>query len=442
MDTGFPLVMLVLPPVAAAVAVVLRGWRRSLAVTGVVSAALLTLLLWLAAPGEGLFADNSATFYGREIVLTSYVRALFLFIYPAFGLLAAMGWFRPLGRMVIPAGLAVLSPLAAALMVSPMAFGVVWLVVAAAVLTPALYAGRYDAASSTWRYFLLAALSIIPLLLTASPPIGGWNMPWLAPLLAVLVVLAGFPFHLWVAGLGRYSTPAALALALGLAQIVPVVFVVTLLDTVPAARAAVEFQTAVRWSAALTALLAVFQMSRSPDWRGVVSGATLLDMGFLLAAALAPGADGLIIALPALISRYLSLLLLAFGEGREGSADDDSRVRRFGRRLRPWLLAYGLFSLIGLPLTPGFAARWAQFSVIGQASGIWPPILLVASLLAAAWIAARAISRFREGHEKQPGGDLSEGETVLATIAFGFLVLLGLLPHLLSGYAARMLGIL
>ena len=441
MDTGFPLVMLTLPLVAAAVGVVLRSRRRATAVAGVVTAALLTLLLWLAAPEEGLFADNSATFYGREIVLTPYIRSLFLFIYPAFGLLAATSWFRPLGRMVVPSGLAALSPLAAALMVSPMAFGVVWLVVTAAVLTPALYSGRYEAASSTWRYFLLTALSVVPLLLTASPPSGGWNMPWLASLLAVRVVLGGFPFHLWVAELGRRSSPAALALVLGLAQIVPVVFVFSLLDTVPAARAAVEFQTAVRWSAALTALLAVFQMSRSRDWRGIVTGATLLDMGFLLAAALAPGADGLIIAVPALINRYLSLLMLVLGGESERAADNDSRIGRFGRRLRPLLFAYGLFSLIGLPLTPGFAARWAQVSVVGQASGIWPSILLVASLLAAAWIAARSIGRSREGQEEQPGGR-SEGETVFAAIMFGVLVLLGWLPHLLSEYAARMLGIL
>lgn len=442
MDTGFPLVMLVLPLVAAAVAVALRGRQRATAVVGIVTAVLLTLLLWLAAPGAGLLADNTANYYGREIVLTPYVRALFLFIYPAFGVLAALGWFRPLGRMVVPSGLAALAPMAAALMVTPPAFGVVWLVVAAAVLAPALYGGRYKAVPATWRYFLMAALSVAPLLLTASPPASGWSKPWLGPLLAALVALGGFPFHIWVVELGRRASPAAMALVLGLAQIAPVVFVLLLLDTVPTARATGVFQTAVRWSAALTVLLAVFQMSRSPDWPGLVAGATLLDMGFLLAATLIPGTDGLIIAVPALINRFFSLLLLSFGHGRARAVEDASPLERFGRRLRPLLPAYGLLSLIGLPLTPGFAARWSQVMVVGQASSAWPALLLVLSLLPATWIAVRATRRsFQEAREEQ-AAPLSEGETVFAAIVFCALVLLGLLPHLLSGYAARMLGIL
>lgn len=440
METGFPIVMLAVPLVAAAVAVVLRRWQRVTAVIGIVTAVLLTLLLWLATPEVGLFADNTANLYGREIVLTPFIRSLFLFIYPAFGILAAMSWFRSPGRMVIPSGLAVLAPMATALMVTPMATGVVWLVVVAAMLTPALYGGRHEAASPVWRYFLLATLSVIPLLLTASPPAGGWPMAWLGPLLATLIILGGFPFHIWVGGLGRRSSPAALALALGLAHIVPVIFLLLLLDTVPAARTAVAFQTAVRWSAALTAVLAVFQMSRSPDWSGVVAGALLLDMGFLLTAALLPGADGLIIAIPALINRYMSLLLLTLGPGPHSATVEVSPVRRFVRRLQQFLPAYGLLSLIGLPLTPGFAARWAQVAAVGQASGVWPPVVLVISIMAAAWIAVRAVSRTKEEY-KEGSGSLSDGEAILATIMIGVFILLGLMPHLLTVYATRLLGI-
>jgi len=441
METGFPLVMLILPLVAAVIAATVQERQRVTATIGVVAAVLLTLLLWLAEPGVGLFADSTVGFFGREIVLTPFVRALFLYVYPAFGLLAAMSWFRPPGRMVIPSGLAALAPMAAALMVTPTAFGVVWLVAVAAVLVPALYGGRYRAVPGTWRAFSLVALSVVPLLLVASPPAGGWPLIWFGPLMATLIVTGGFPFHIHVAGLGRHSSPAALALVLGLVQIVPVVFVLTLLDTVPAARAAVEFQTAVRWSAALTALLAVFRMSRATDWADIVTGAILLDMGFLLTAAIAPGADGLIIAVPALINRYFSLLLLTFAHGRESATEDLTIIGRFGRRLRPLLPAYGLLSLVGIPLTPGFAARWAQVLAVGQASGVWPPLALVISLLVATWVAMRAIGRKKD----EPSGSvsrLSDGETVLAAIIICVLLILGLFPHLLSGYAARMLGIL
>lgn len=445
MDTGFPLVMMVAPLMAAAIAVVLRGRRRATAVLGLVTAALLTTLLWLAAPGEGLFADNIATFYGRDVVLTPPVRALFLFIYPAFGAMSAASWFRPMGRTLIVAGLAALTPLAAVLMTSPMGIGAVWLVVAAAAVTPAIYGGRYAAATSAWRYFLMASLALVPLLITTSPPATGWSAAWIGPLLAVLILLGGFPFHFWVTGLGRHSSPAVLALVLGLVQIVPVVFVLNLLDTVPAARASIEFQTAVRWSAALTALVAVFQMSRSPDWRGIIAGAVTLDTGFLLAASLAPGVDGLTIALPALMSRYVSLLLItvSFGRlsGKNDSLNDSSPVQRFGRALWRALPIVGLLSLAGLPLTPGFAARWAQVAAVGQGGGIWPVVLLVLSLLLATLAAVRATRQWM-GESDESGAPYSNGEIVYGFILLGIAVLCGLFPDLLLGYVSRMLGIL
>lgn len=441
METGFPIVMLTLPAVAAAIAVVLSSRRRSTAIVGLLASLLMTLLLWLAEPGTGLFADNSVIFFGRDIVLTPVVRAVFLFIYPAFGVLALMSWFRPLGRMVIPSGLAVLVPMAAALMVTPVAFGAVWLMIVAATLLPALYGGRYKAVPAAWRAFVLISLSILPLLMTASPPVSGWPRPWLGPLLMALIIFGSFPFHIWVNGLSRRTTPAALALALGLAQIVPVVFVLLLLDTVSAAKDATAFQAMVRWSAALTALFAAFQMGRSSEWTALVGGALLLDAGFLLTATIPTGVDGLMIAIPALINRYFSLLLISYATGRRARPAEPSFFGRFKWRLSSLLPAYALLSLIGLPLTPGFAGRWAQIMVVGQGAGFWPPFLLVASLMVAAGMGLRAISCSREGLGES-ARTLSDGEAIFnAALMCGFVVV-GLFPHLLTNYVARMLGIL
>jgi hypothetical protein len=440
METGFPLVLLVGPALAAAVALVIRQRRRATVIFGLTALGLFTLLLWLAGP-DRLFADSTMAILGREVVLMPLTRSLFLFIYPAMGVLFITTWFRPGGRAIVPLGLAALAPLAGALMVSPAGFGTVLIVAAAAVLIPTLHGGRYEAAAAAWRYFALTAVAIAPLLLTVSPPSDGPAVNWAIPLLAASILLGGFPFHIWAGGLGRRAPHAALALALGLAQIVVVVMVLSFLDAAPAARNSTEFQTAVRWSVTLTALIAAFEMWRAADWRGLIAGALALDMGLLLAATLAPGAGGLFIALPALMSRFLSLMLITLGWG--WPADDASgsaagSVRRWAVGMPTALLVYGCLTLVGLPLTPGFAGRWAQLAVVGE-GGVWPGLLLTVSLALAALATARAA--LRPGLARGANRAVSRGGMVFALVLLGLAALLGLFPELLVSVVSRMLGV-
>lgn len=444
METGFPLVMLVGPVAAAGVVMIFRGRRRVSVIIGLVTVAVLTLLLALARPDAGLFADNTVGFLGRELVLTPFIRSLFLYIYPALGVLFFITWARPMGRALVPAGLAVLSPLAAALMITPAGLGAILLLVAAAIVLPVLHGGKFDAAVPAWRYFLLTAVAVAPILLTASGSLlAAFSIGWFAPLVATLLLLGGFPFYVWVAGLGRHMTPVAVALVLGLVQIVVIVFLLTLLDTVPAARATAEFQTAIRWSAALTALVGAFQMGRAADWRGVVAGAIVLDMGFMLPVTLSPGTDGLGIALPAMIGRFLGLLLVALGMVRVIDRAGASRFSGWIELLRPTLLWFGVLSLIGLPLTPGFAGRWAQLAAVGQGGGVWPPLLLITAVavgVAAVLRMARRPTGARVARDVHKPATASF-EIGLMLFLLGVAGLLGLFPNLLLGLAARMLGV-
>lgn len=447
MEAGFPFVILIGPVIAATATLFTRRWRRLTIIIGLSAVALLALLLALAAPGAGLFADNSAAVLGREIVMTAFVRSLLLLVYAALGILFLVIWARPAGRALVPTALAVLAPLAAALMASPVGLGSVFLVAAAAVVVPALHGGKFDAVAPTWRYFLLVALASVPILLTTSGALAAPPLIWLFPLLATLLLLGGFPFHVWVSGLSRHLSPVAAALLLGVMQLVVAAFLLGLLDAVPAARAAVEFQTAVRWSAALTALVGAFQMARATGWRGLAAGAVLLDMGFMPLVALSPGTDGLLIALPALMSRFLSLLLIALALGGARAEPEPTRAEQWMTRLRPLLLVYGCLSLLGLPLTPGFAARWAQLAVAGGGNSVWPPLLLVVALAVGTAAVASLIVSGRAAHlaaeptteSARPG--IAAFETGLMIFLATLAGLMGLLPDLLTRLAARMLGL-
>ena len=65
--------MLVGPVVAAVIAMIVRGRRKASLTVGLVAVGLLTVLLALASPGQGLFSDNVMSILGREITLTPFV---------------------------------------------------------------------------------------------------------------------------------------------------------------------------------------------------------------------------------------------------------------------------------------------------------------------------------------------------------------------------------
>ena len=424
--------------------------------TGV--AALATVIVFaISRPG-----DPTATVLGRTLTLTPLARGLLLLIYALTGGLFALHWFRPVSRSFVAAALMALSPLAAALLIAPPGLALALLAVALGVAAIALYGGRYAAAGAAWRSFLLAVLGLLPLLWAAwaqTAGQGGAALP-LVMLPATLLLLGGFPFHSGLRGLARWSPPGALVLVLGPVQIVVVALLFGLLDLAPAARAAAEFQTALRGGALLSALLAAFLIRRERSAVGMLGGALLLDAGALTLAALAPGAAGLAVALAALMGRTLSLLLIALGlswpVGGERRTDG----------LRRTLLLYGALSLLGVPLTPGFAGRWAQLSLLGGAWS-WAAVLFVAALGVAAWagwgggrdeggepMGGAALPPAPTGGEGVGGGlspaptvgeaagppAVGRAEWIAALLLLGLSALLGLFPGLLTALAARLAG--
>ncbi len=457
MDTTLPLLLLLLPLIAALTARLLEGRRRLAAAVGLLTVAALATVVLVAISRPG---DPTAVVVGRALTLTAQVRGLLLLVYALTGGLFALHGFRPVSRSFVAAALALLSPLAAALLISPLGLALALLGIALALAAVALYGGRYAAAGAAWRAFLLRVLGLLPLLWVAWAQAAGQTgaaLP-LVMLVSTLLLLGGFPFHSGVRGLARWSPLGALALALGPAQIAVVALLFGLLDLAPAARSAAEFQTALRGSALLAALLAAFVMQRERTWRGLLGGALLLDAGGLVLAALAPGAAGLAVALAALTGRTLSLLLLALGlswpMGGERRADG----------LRWALLLYGSLSLLGLPLTPGFAGRWAQLALLG-AAWPWAAVLLLAALGAAGWAVWRvgrsgqddlgAIEASLKSDSTTAGRLYSHseglglagitvppavgrGEWIAALILLGLSALLGLFPGLLVSLAARL----
>ncbi len=429
METSLPLIVILLPLLAAILAQLLGRRRRAATAVALVAVVALLALVWLA----GSLANNATpVVFGPTLTLAARARGLLGLLYALVGGLLALNWWRPSGRGFAPLTLVALSPLAAALLVAPAGVGLVLLAVGMGVLAVAVYGGRYEGAAAAWRAFLMGVLGLTPLIWLAWAGTAGQTtgeVAQLALLLATLLLLGGFPFHIWLRGLARWASPGALALAVGPGQVVAVALLAGLLDLSPAVRAAPQFQAALRGSAVFAAVLAVFLLARERTWRGALGAALALDAGWLALAMLTPGAAGLAIALSALAGRTLSLMLIALGRGWPAGP---GRLARLG----PLLWRYGILSLLGLPLTPGFAGRWAQASLLG--AGAWAALGIAALALAAwaLWRVAPAETPLGEDATAAPG----RGEQAAAVVLLAVAALLGLFPGLLTALMARLVG--
>lgn len=450
MEIGYPVAMIILPLAAALVSLLVGRFRKAQVFVALTALAFLWLPLFFIEPSELLFPESMTVIFGRGLDLTSEISGLFLIIYPAVGLLIGWQWIRPSESALIPAGLAILAPMAGALLITNRSLGATCLLLAAGFAVPALYGGRYGAASSVWRYFLMACLAIGPLLIAVwFITIGQADqmIAHLGLLLAVLIILAGFPFHIWITGLIRHTPPMAWLLVLGLIPFAGVFFLHSILGVAPSLRTAPEFRSALQWSAVLTALLGSFMMMRARQGRELFVYAVILDAAFMLPVLLSPAVSSYDVALMGLLGRYAGLVLVAIGLSLSPHSTSLGPMRGKWRDLAilPKLFKlFGLLTLIGLPLTPGFPGRWAQIRVaaaLSPAGAIpWVPALLLLALALGAIAVYRAsTSHIDTGDEETIS--LGRGGHGLLLILLGSSVFLGLFPHLLVRFSSGGTGV-
>ena len=192
------------------------------------------------------------------------------------------------------------------------------------------------------------------------------------------------------------------------------------------------------WSSVLTALTAAFRMLRSQTWRDLVAYAIVFDMGMLLLAVVIPPPAGQAVALAAVVARTLALLLLVVAGQRPHAVpvvtnDLSSWIAENGPRLQPFMKLVALLSLLGWPLTVGFAARW-ELLVGRELPGLAVTLALLAMGLGT-WAVAR---QWPFGSDE--GGQTSRIGMIVGLVLLVVVVTVGLFPQLLLEYGASMTG--
>ncbi len=424
--------LLVVPLLLATVTLLLRRWPSTAAWLAAGSAALLALAVGAVVPGSG---DPALQWdlLGRLLVLDTATGEILTLLHAGGALLLVLAALWPQGPDFAPALLASLAPLALAPMARPFVFGAVALLVAATVLVALIQAGRAGSTLAATRYLTVMVL-MLPFFLVAGWIVETEQLIFLRTLWRLLfagfgLLLMGLPFHFWLRPLIEEAAPLAVVFVLGLSQLVLVAFAGIVLGGSPVL-AQTELGLWLRILGLATMFAAALLLFAARETEQAIAYAVLLDAGMVLAA-LGSGAGGLSRALTVVLARSLALTLVMVAlqllRREEGSA-------------RPWwlllVLGYGAASLLGLPLTPGFAGRWQAIALLGAQSP-WQALLAVLAVAVAAiglWRALPhpALPRAGETLDQR----LLAGPQLIVAVLLLAALLLALFPGWLPALAA------
>ena len=447
-----PILPIVGPIIAAVILLLFSRWPRVQTLLGIAAALILAystanipLDSGPSSRGTDLFSGSTWLLAGRPLTISEGLRDLFVFFFIALGLLFIISFYNSQGSSFVPAGLAAISPLAAALMVQLFAFGAILLVITVTLLVMTYSPIIRHKTQGSLRYLLFFVLALAPLLLA------GWLFesgqaalysPLIITMLAVAfaIILAGFPFYIWVYPIVAEAPFLVPALIFGLAQTAVITFIFALLQANPWLQESDQFQNWLSLSGAGTVLIAALLVLTAGQWRFLLGHLLLLNMGMAVLTLTLPINAAWDIAFLFHLSRFGSLLLagiaLSFLQ-RQGQNDTIAGSRGFAWRapLTVALLAYSLFSLLGAPLTFGFPAQWAIITTFGQQSNLWLSVLLVLALSLSVYRVLRVLARLIR-KEKTEQSQLESGwqRVVLATLLI-IAVLLALFPRPLLSFA-------
>ncbi len=371
MSSPFTL-LIILPLVAAGITAFLARWQRG---TAVFATLFLFLLTWLISR-ETL--PDTFSLLGREMIFSGTVRLVCQVVYLLLAGLFLLTWILPVGSEFVPGALVALAPLAMALLIRPFAFGALALGVAAACLIPVIQTGRAGYTRAALRYLVMVVLAA-PLFLLASWMIETDQQPLFNTVYGLLAVgfvmlLAGFPFHLWLTPLVMEASPLATALLLGPVQLVILTFLFQTAATQTDLNQRETFSQLLLWSGVTTAVLGGLISLTARDRARLWGGLVMLDMGMGLFLLLYGNQET---AVEVTVARFAALLLSGVGFFLLNQPTSPSWWRVL-------LFVYGGFSLLGLPLTVGFNGRWAMLTAVSSHS-TWLPLLLLASISAAGY---------------------------------------------------------
>lgn len=406
-----PFLFVGLPLLLAPVVYALRRWSRVeilLAASLGLVLALLALILPFDQPliaGVGPILRPTMTVMGRVFEIEATDRLALAFIFGQAALLfLGSGLTRP-GRFFLPAGLATLGLLSAALFVQPFIFAALFLELAAALAVFTLGDETKPVTRGALRFLVFMTLAMPFILLSgwliegsaASPDDATFVVRATVLLATGFAILLGVvPFHSWIPVVAEHAPPLAAAFVFTVMRFIAVFVLLDFLNAYAwLGQNPVVYRGLTVAGGGVVLVGAVFAFGQRNFGR-VMGYALLIDIGAGLLAIGLGTLPGVEVALAMLALRGGALALWGVGLAhmrRVAGSDDFDAVRGLARRypLAAMTVVLSLLSLVGFPLTAGFPARW---SLLFQLAQIHPTgaILLIAGMVSVGLVCARGLN--------------------------------------------------
>ncbi|MBN1180228.1 MAG: hypothetical protein JXD18_13535 [Anaerolineae bacterium] len=426
-ETTGPLVLILVPMLTGVLAYVLRRWRSVPPILGASVTLLLGLILVLLPSGQSfeiagqeIALEQSVDVLGRALVLQPSDRPAMGYLFFTAAALFLAAWRFDRGGLFVPMGLGMLGLLCGVLVVHPLIYAVLFFQIAVVLSVFPLYAEEDTPVRGGLRYLTFYILALPGLM------ISHWLLdlyvysPDQVSLLETATILIGFsfvlmlglvPFHAWVPAIGSDGAPLMSAF-LYTAMTGGVWFLLfEYLRAYPWLAEHGEWQSLLTVLGVATAVVGglLGAVRRSPGT--LIGYIVMVDTG-LSVVALGDASQrsvGAIVLL--LFARTVGAVLMTAGlEGLRSKRDASAELPDGVGWKAPWSTAavlIGGLSLVGLPPTVGFAARWALLTTVARSNPIIGLVLLMASIAPVVGLIQWVVKLLRRPRQL-PGVELEE----------------------------------
>ena len=469
-----PLPLLIIPMVTGALSYLLRRWRIVPPVlTAAVSLGLGMFLMVIPADrplelfGQEISLQAPIVLLGRELILNQSDRLAMSFLFITGAVLFFLAWRFDQGDLFAPLGMGILGLLSGVLLVRPLVYAALLLQISAALAVFPLHSEEESSGRGGMRYLTFSTLALPGLLVshwlmdmyTVSPDQTGLLLTASALIgLSFALLLGLFPFHAWVPAVGSDGSPLMAAFLFSATTGTVWFLLLDYLQTYPWLVAEGQWSSLLSTIGIATAIVGGLLGATRRSLGNLMGYAMMVDTGLAVMALGIGTQRGIGMTIGILFARTLGVIVIAAGMGGLKDRSGGSPVLPEGLgRQAPWstaaVLAGGL-SIVGFPLTVGFAMRWALVSEImgsDPSTGLTILIISIGPLIGLLQLTARL---FRKPKKPIPIDEPEEQEEEIppepepvtnAVLLIGLalaVVLLGLFPQPIALAAERLASLI
>jgi NADH:ubiquinone oxidoreductase subunit 2 (subunit N) len=419
-----------------------------------------TVELW----GRQIVMGGTVTFLGRELVLEEVDRIAIAFLYLTAAGIFTLAWRVSPGALLFPIGLGTLSLLSGSLLIRPLIYAVLLVELAIALSILALQAEGRPPTQGGLQYLSFGLLAMPGLLVIhwlmdryALTPddTGLLEASTILLALSFALLLGSIPFHMWIPSVASDGEPLASAFVFTVNNGAIWFLLLAFLESYPDLATYARFAPlASGVGLAIVIAGGLFAASQHSPGRLMGYGAWI-DSGVALIALGMESERGLALAMLSLLARPFGLALMAAGlkglEARIGPGGRLDALRGLGWKA-PWsTLAFlvGSLSMAGVPVSAGFAGRWALFRTLAPSDLPLVLVMILASVgvMIGVWRVLATLFRRSESSDGEDGEIEGEGPSegvltvFLIVLAVAACVGVGLFPQFLARAALRLAGL-